>query len=94
MSADVVGGQVYEAPGVQPVFLSQEQAIDYRLAERAFARARSGFSNQTVLSSASFRLVRQIEDCDATIKILAVLGLNDKLPRKQGTNLRDGPRDV
>ena len=23
------GWQVYEAPGVQPVFLSQEQAIDY-----------------------------------------------------------------
>jgi hypothetical protein len=23
------GWQVYEAPGVQPVFLSQEQAVDY-----------------------------------------------------------------
>ena len=94
MSADVVGGQVYEAPGVQPVFLSQEQAIDYTTCRACFRSGEIGFSNQTVLSSASFRLMRQIEDCDATIKILAVLGLNDKLPRKQGINLRDGPRDV
>jgi hypothetical protein len=36
MSADVVGGQVYEAPGVQPVFLSQEQAIDYTTCRACF----------------------------------------------------------
>ena len=36
MSADVVGGQVYEAPGVQPVFLSQEQAIDYTKSRACF----------------------------------------------------------
>jgi hypothetical protein len=36
MSADVVGWQVYEAPGVQPVFLSQEQAIDYATCRACF----------------------------------------------------------
>jgi len=28
--------QVYEAPGVQPVFLSQEQAIDYATCRACF----------------------------------------------------------
>jgi hypothetical protein len=36
MSADVVGWQAYEAPGVQPVFLSQEQAIDYATCRACF----------------------------------------------------------
>jgi hypothetical protein len=35
------GWQVYEAPGVQPVFLSQEQAIDY-------AQSRAGFRSGEV----------------------------------------------
>ena len=30
------GWQVYEAPGVQPVFLSQEQAIDYATCRACF----------------------------------------------------------
>jgi hypothetical protein len=30
------GWQVYEAPGVQPVFLSQEQAIDYATCHACF----------------------------------------------------------
>ena len=54
------------------------------LAARAFVRARFAFWMQTGSSHALFRLVRQIEDCDATTKILAVLGLNDNLPRKRG----------
>ena len=36
---------MYEAPSVQPVFLNQEQAIDYAKAVRA-ARARFAFSIQ------------------------------------------------
>ena len=32
----VNGWQVYEAPGVQPVFLSQEQAIDYATCRACF----------------------------------------------------------
>jgi hypothetical protein len=35
------------------------------LAARAFALARFAFSNQTVLSSASFRLMKRIEGCDS-----------------------------
>jgi hypothetical protein len=35
------------------------------LAARAFALARFAFSNRTALSTASFRLMRRIEDCDA-----------------------------
>jgi hypothetical protein len=30
------GWQVYEAPGVQPVFLSQQQAIDYATCRACF----------------------------------------------------------
>jgi len=30
------GWQVYECPGVQPVFLSQEQAIDYAICRACF----------------------------------------------------------
>jgi hypothetical protein len=30
------GWQVYKAPGVQPVFLSQEQAIDYATCRACF----------------------------------------------------------
>jgi hypothetical protein len=30
------GWQVYEAPGVQPVFLTQEQAIDYAQSRACF----------------------------------------------------------
>jgi hypothetical protein len=30
------GWQVYEAPGVEPVFLSQEQAIDYATGRACF----------------------------------------------------------
>jgi hypothetical protein len=30
------GWQVYEAPGVQPVFLSQDQAIDYAKGRACF----------------------------------------------------------
>ena len=30
------GWQVYEAPGVQPVFLSREQAIDYATCRACF----------------------------------------------------------
>jgi hypothetical protein len=30
------GWQVYEAPGVQPVFLSKEQAIDYATCRACF----------------------------------------------------------
>jgi hypothetical protein len=30
------GWQVYECPGVQPVFLSQEQAIDYATCRACF----------------------------------------------------------
>jgi hypothetical protein len=30
------GWQVYEAPGVQPVFLTQEQAIDYAQGRACF----------------------------------------------------------
>jgi hypothetical protein len=30
------GWQVYEAPGVQPVFLNQEQAIDYATCRACF----------------------------------------------------------
>jgi hypothetical protein len=30
------GRQVYEAPGVQPVFLTQEQAIDYAMCRACF----------------------------------------------------------
>ena len=32
------GWQVYEAPGVQPVFLSKEQAIDYATGRACFRR--------------------------------------------------------
>jgi hypothetical protein len=32
------GWQVYEAPGVQPVFLSQAQAIDYATCRACFRR--------------------------------------------------------
>jgi len=30
------GWQVYEAPGIQPVFLSQEQAVDYATCRACF----------------------------------------------------------
>jgi hypothetical protein len=30
------GWQVYEAPGVQPVFLSKDQAIDYAICRACF----------------------------------------------------------
>jgi hypothetical protein len=32
------GWEVYEAPGVQPVFLSKEQAIDYATGRACFRR--------------------------------------------------------
>jgi hypothetical protein len=38
------GWQVYEAPGVQPVFLDQEQAIDYATWRACF---RSGFDSHS-----------------------------------------------
>ena len=63
------GWQVYEAPGVQPVFLSQEHAIDYAKARVCFALARFAFSIQLVRSHVPFRLVRRIENCNARCRL-------------------------
>jgi hypothetical protein len=49
------GWQVYESPGVQPMFLAQEQAFDYALAARAFALARFALWIQLARSRASRR---------------------------------------
>src|SRR5258707_2779275 len=57
--------QVYEAPGVQPVFLTKEQAMSYAQSRVCFAPGRFAFSIQTALLSVQFRSARQTENCDA-----------------------------
>jgi hypothetical protein len=59
------GWEVYEAPGVQPVFLTQEQAIDYAQAVRVFAPARFGSSIQLATSSGRSISAKRIENCRA-----------------------------
>ena len=50
----VNGWQVYEAPGVQPVFLSRQQAIDYATCRACF---RSGEIRILDSSSAVARII-------------------------------------
>ena len=57
------GWQVYEAPGVQPVFLSQEQAIDYAKARVCF---RSG---KIRILDSSGAVTRMIPFSEANLKL-------------------------
>src|SRR5207247_9015522 len=60
------GWKCFEAPGVEPVFLDQEQAIDYAKSRACF---RSGeirvLQIKRVQSSVSFPSAKQIESCNA-----------------------------
>jgi hypothetical protein len=58
------GWQVYESAGVQPVFLDQQDAINYATVARAFALARFAFWIQAEQSNASFHSMKRIENCD------------------------------
>ena len=61
------GWKVFEAPRVEPVFLSKEQAMTTPLAAHAFALARFAFWIQTARSNGPFRLTRRIENCDSEL---------------------------
>ena len=50
---------------MQPVFLNQEQAIDYAKAVRAFARARFAFSIQVATWSGRSISAKRTENCRA-----------------------------
>jgi hypothetical protein len=58
------GWQVYECPGVQPVFLTQEQAIDYATGRACFRSGEIRVLDSTGSWNARLRLTRRIECCD------------------------------
>ena len=60
-------GKCTESGSVQPVFLNQADAIDYATDRFAFAQARFAFGFNWLGSQASFRLAKEIEDCDSVI---------------------------
>ncbi len=55
----------YECVGVQPLFLSQEQAIDYAQDCACFRSGEILILTQLAASNALSRSTRQIENCDA-----------------------------
>jgi hypothetical protein len=57
------GGQVYESAGVQPVFLSQEQAIDYATCRACF---RSG-EIRVLDSSGAIERIIPFNETDRTL---------------------------
>ena len=59
---------VRRAPLCSPCFLRKTKRLITLLAVRAFGPVRFAFSNQTVLSSVSFRLMRRTENCDSEHK--------------------------
>jgi hypothetical protein len=59
---------MFEAPGVEPVFLNLEDAISYAEAARGSAPVRFAFGIPAEQRSASFGLVKRIEDCAPTHK--------------------------
>jgi hypothetical protein len=61
------GRKCFEASGVEPVFLDQEQAIDYALTVHVFDPAKFGFWIQLARSHASFRLMKRVENCDSKL---------------------------
>ena len=58
------GWKVFEALGVEPVFLEKRQAIDYAETERAFGPVKFVFSTRLASSNAPLRSTRRIECCD------------------------------
>ena len=64
------GWKVFEAPGVEPVFLEKRQAIDYAQTARVSAPVRFAFSTRLAGSNAPFRSTRRIECCDRATAFL------------------------
>jgi hypothetical protein len=58
------GWEVFEAPGVEPVFLEQDQAIDYAKHRACF---RSGYSDLDRVATSSGRSIsaKRTENCRA-----------------------------
>ena len=61
------GRQVYEATGVQPVFLSQEQAIGYATYCACFRSGEICILKSNGGVERSFRLMRRSENCDSKL---------------------------
>jgi hypothetical protein len=55
------GWKCFEAPGVEPVFLDQEQAIDYARNRACFALVKFAFWIQPEISNAASRSRKQID---------------------------------
>ena len=67
------GWQVFESAGVEPVFLSQEQAIDYAKGRVWFRSGKIRILDSSGVTARVIPLVRQIEDCDATTLVAITL---------------------
>jgi hypothetical protein len=68
------GWQVFEAPGVEPVFPQKRQAIDYAETRVRFRAVKFVFSIRLARSNTPLRSTRRIESCDCG----AVLRLIDR----------------
>ena len=58
------GWKVFEAPGVEPVFLTKEQALSYAQSRATFRSERFAFLTLWAHLNAQFRLVKRIENSD------------------------------
>jgi hypothetical protein len=82
------GWKCFEAPSVEPVFLDQSRQSTMLRVARVFALARFAFWIQLARSNASFRLIRRIEDCDASaLDVLTAKSTSHEL-RVRATVLR------
>jgi hypothetical protein len=59
------GWKCFEAPGIEPVFLDQEQAIDFAKNRACFRSVRFGLWIQTVLLNARSISAKRIDNCRA-----------------------------
>ena len=60
--------KVFEAPGVEPVFLEKRLAIDYAETRACFRSGEIRILDSTAMSNALFRSTRRIESCDSVIQ--------------------------
>ena len=78
------GWRCFEAPGVEPVFLNQEHAIDYAAGRVCFRSGEIRILDLAVRSRASFHLVRRIEDSD--LKLAQTFDCCEHRPRIEGAS--------
>jgi hypothetical protein len=64
----------FEAPGVEPVFLDQERAIDYATGRACFGSGEIRILKPSGAVARIIPLVRRIEDCDAIIRVYDAAG--------------------